>query len=253
MPSMHFNIVSLQRVRAANFIYTFNEIPRKAVIKNARGGMVALMTESKSGRLTLDCKILSTITPLPSSRRVEVFNNTISMDLLHRRLGHSGEGGLRRLLRGDMATGIGQVYGAVSSCDSCQLGKLTRLPHPAVSFSHGTTNALELVVMDLASPVRPGSLEGAFYFLGIMDMFTRFSWVFTLRKKSDAARKILEWKGVAEGQSRTKMVKLRIDNRGEFTSNAFKSSMALLGVQLQTTPPRSPESNGVAERWNRTV
>ena len=29
--------------------------------------------------------------------------------------------------------------------------------------------------------------------------------------------------------------------------------MALLGVQLQTTPPRSPESNGVVERWNRTV
>ena len=29
--------------------------------------------------------------------------------------------------------------------------------------------------------------------------------------------------------------------------------MALMGVQLQTTPPRSLESNGVAERWNRTV
>ena len=29
--------------------------------------------------------------------------------------------------------------------------------------------------------------------------------------------------------------------------------MALLGVQLQTTPPHSPESNGVAERWNRTI
>ena len=49
MPSMHFNIVSLQRLRAANFIYTFNEILGKAVIRNTRGGMVALMTESKSG------------------------------------------------------------------------------------------------------------------------------------------------------------------------------------------------------------
>ena len=58
---------------------------------------------------------------------------------------------------------------------------------------------------------------------------------------------------MAEGQSKTKLLKLRSDNGGEFTSHAFKSSMALLGVQLQTTPPRSPESNGVAERWNRTV
>ena len=121
------------------------------------------------------------------------------MDMLHRRLGHSGEGALRRLLRGDMATGLGQIFGAVSPCDACQLGKLTRLPHPAVPFSHGTTYALELVVMDLAGPVRPSSLGGAVYFLGIMDIFTRFSWVFTLHVKSDGARKIMEWKGVAEG------------------------------------------------------
>ena len=152
-----------------------------------------------------------------------------------------------------MGTGLGQVSGAVSPCDSCQLGKFTRPPHPAVSFIHGTTYALELVMMDPACPVKPSSLGGAFYFLGIMDIFTRFSWVFTLRRKSDAADKIMEWKGVAEGQSKTKLLRLRADNGGEFTSNAFKSSMALLGVQLQTTPPRSPESNGVAERWNRTV
>ena len=68
MPSMHFNIVSLQRLRAAKFIYTFNEIPGKAIIRNAQGGMVALMSESTSGRLTLDCPILSTATPVPSSR-----------------------------------------------------------------------------------------------------------------------------------------------------------------------------------------
>ena len=139
MPSMHFNIISLQRLRAAHFVYIFNEIPGKVVIKNGRGGMVALMTESKCGRMTLDCKILSTNTPLPSSRLVEVFNNSLSMDLLHRRLGHSAEGALRRLLRGDMATGLGLGSGVVSPCDSSQLGKLTRPPHPAVSFTHGTT------------------------------------------------------------------------------------------------------------------
>ena len=84
--------------------------------------------------------------------------------------------------------------------------------------------------MDLAGLVTPSNLGGAFYFLGIMDIFTRFSWVFTLRRKSDAAGKIMEWKGVAEGQCKTKMLKSRIDNGEEFTSNAFKSSMALLGV-----------------------
>ena len=63
----------------------------------------------------------------------------------------------------------------------------------------------------------------------------------------------MEWKAVAEGQSHTKLLTLRTDNGGEITSRAFKSTMALLGDTLQTTPPYSPESNSVAERFNRTV
>ena len=98
--TLPFNIISLQRLRAANFVYIFDEIPGKAVIKNAGGEMVALMTEFQGGRLTLDYKILSAPTPLPSSRHVEVFSNP---------LGHSEEEGLRRHLRGDVATEIGQA------------------------------------------------------------------------------------------------------------------------------------------------
>ena len=253
IPSMRFNIVSLQKLRAAGFVYTFKEVRGKAVIRNEKGGMVALMTESSTGRMTLDCTILSTAATLPSCRQIEVFSNSLSMDLLHRRLGHSGQAALQRLLRANMATGIGQVSGAVTPCDSCQLGKLTRPPHPAVRFDHNTTRSLELVVMDLAGPVRPRSLGGASFFLGLLDVYTRHSWVYPIRKKSDAAQKILEWKGVVENQSQEKLLNLRSDNGGEFTSTAFKHEMALLGVMLQTTPPYSPESNGMQERWNRTV
>ena len=79
------------------------------------------------------------------------------MDLLHRRLGHSGQAALHRLLQGNMATGIGQISGSISPCDPCMLGKLTRPPHPAVRFDHNTSYALELVVMDLAGPVTSAS------------------------------------------------------------------------------------------------
>ena len=107
--------------------------------------------------------------------------------------------------------------------------------------------------MDLAGPIKPSSLGGASYFLGILDVFTRHSWVFTIKKKFDTAAKIMEWKCVAEGQSKTKLLKLRSDNGGEFTSATSTSSMALHGVELQTTPPRSLESNGLEERFNRTL
>ena len=58
---------------------------------------------------------------------------------------------------------------------------------------------------------------------------------------------------MVENQSKQRLLYLRSDNGGEFTSSDFKRKMSLLGVSLQTTPPRSPESNAIAERFNRTV
>lgn len=176
---------------------------------------VALFSQSKEGKLTLDCTISTLLPSPPSTARAKVFVNTLSMDLLHRRLGHSGEASLQRLLQEDMVTGVSKVSGKISPCDSCQLGKITRPTHPAVQFDHSTTRPLQLVVMDLAGPVKPNSLGGASFFLGLMDVFTRHSWVYVIKKKSDAATKIFEWKSVAENQSKQKLLNLRSDNGGE--------------------------------------
>ena len=255
--SMDFNILSLQKLRAAGFIPVYAEVEGKMVIKKRlpRGALeqVALLSETVEGRLTLDSKMLCTHSPLPSIRHAEAFSNSLSMDLLHRRLGHSGQAALHRLLHDDMATGLGQIIGSVSPCDPCSLGKLTRPPHPAVPFDHHTMYALEPVVMDLAGLVKPSSLGGVSYLLGILDVFTRHSWVFTIIKKYEAAAKIRGWKCIVEGQSNTKLLMLRSDNGGEFTLATFQSSMAVKGVELQTTPTRSPESNGLAERFNRCL
>ena len=148
----------MQKLRAASFIPVFNEIPSKVVIKKLlpQGELeqMALMSETKEGRLTLDCKILSSSTQLPSTRLAEVLSNTLSMDLFHRRPRHSGQAALQRLLHDNMATGIRVVFGSsISPCDPCKLGNLTRPPHPAVVFDHNTTYALKLVVIDLAGPV----------------------------------------------------------------------------------------------------
>ena len=120
------------------------------------------------------------------------------MNLLHRRLSHTGEAALHRLLHDNMATGVGQIKGGVSPFDPCKLGNLTWPPLLAVAFSYNTTYALELVAMDLAGPVKPSSLGGASYFLGNLHVCTRFSWVFTTQKKADATAIIMEWKGAAE-------------------------------------------------------
>ena len=99
---MDFNIVSLQKLRAAGFIPVYDKVEGKVVInkKDPTGGhtQVALLSETKQGRLTLDCKILYTTSLMPSVHQAEALVGSLTMNLLHRRLGHSGEATLHRLL-----------------------------------------------------------------------------------------------------------------------------------------------------------
>lgn len=132
------------------------------------------MTETH-GRWTLDATIVAP-DPLPtSSTNSEALAISLTKNLYHKRLAHSGVGSIDRMMREDMVIGMKKLSGKISQCDACQLGKLSRPAHPSVPFGHGTTRPLELVVMDLAGEVTPCSQGGANYFLGIVDVFTRFS------------------------------------------------------------------------------
>ena len=109
------------------------------------------------------------------------------------------------------------------------------------------------MVVDLAGLVPPRNLGGKSFFMGILDVHTRHSWMFMLKHESDAVVKLKEWIAVAKHQCGKKLYRFRSDKGGEFTSNEFKAWLALHGVTQETTLPDSPESNGMAERLNRTL
>ena len=46
---------------------------------------------------------------------------------------------------------------------------------------------------------------------------------------------------------------LRIDNGGQFESKMFKDEAQFLGIELSNTMVRSPQSNGIIERFHRTL
>ena len=50
-----------------------------------------------------------------------------------------------------------------------------------------------------------------------------------------------------------KIKRLRSDRGGEYFSNEFDAFCAEHGIIHESTPPYSPQSNGVAERKNRTL
>ena len=136
---MTFSLLSLQRFIDNNVTRLFNVIPSKAILNkllpDGNQQQIGLMTVHK-GQLTLDYSMAEAA----PSTEAEVYSCQPTMSLLHRRLGHSGQAALQRLLSANMATWVQIVRGTgVEPCDACQLGKLTRPPHPPRPFLHNTT------------------------------------------------------------------------------------------------------------------
>ena len=112
---------------------------------------------------------------------------------------------------------------------------------------------MELVVVDLAGPNTPQTLGGKIYDMIIIDNFSQRVFVKLLAKKSDAGDVLMRWILQVEVETGKKLKRLRSDNGGEFLSEKFTNWLSLRGTQQQTTPSYSPQSNGIAERGNRTI
>ena len=46
---------------------------------------------------------------------------------------------------------------------------------------------------------------------------------------------------------------IHTDCGGEFNSNNFKSKLVKLGITIEVGPANSPQTNGLAERFNQTL
>ena len=62
-----------------------------------------------------------------------------------------------------------------------------------------------------------------------------------------------EWIAVHENEVGGKVKAMRSDNGGEYVDAFLETWLREHGIKHETIPARSPQSNGVAERMNRTL
>lgn len=139
----------------------------------------------------------------------------------------------------------------LDTCEHCVYGKATR-----VSFGKGkhcSKQILDYVHADLWGPENTPSLDGAHYFLSIVDDFSRRVWVYLLKSKGETYSKFVEWKTLVERQTEKKLKALRTDNGLEFLSGEFKLMCQREGIERHLTVKGTPQKNGLAERMNRTL
>ncbi|KAK8942810.1 hypothetical protein KSP39_PZI009563 [Platanthera zijinensis] len=107
--------------------------------------------------------------------------------------------------------------------------------------------------MDLFGPIIVQSLGGKSYTLVVVDDFSRFTWVFFLRKKSDNFKCLIEFLKCIQIEFNTHIALIRSDHGTEFDSLLMQEFCQSEGIRHTFSAPRTPQQNGVAERKNRTL
>nr|GEX02035.1 ribonuclease H-like domain-containing protein [Tanacetum cinerariifolium] len=105
--------------------------------------------------------------------------------LWHQRLSHLNFDYINLLLKKDIVIGLPKLKCVEDQlCSSCELSKAKRssFKSKAVPSSKGKLNLLH---MDLCSPMRVASINGKKYILVIVDDYTRYTWTLFLRSKDE--------------------------------------------------------------------
>ncbi|CAI7790660.1 unnamed protein product [Closterium sp. NIES-53] len=157
---------------------------------------------------------------------------------------------LQQLVKNELVAGI-RVKGEpdeVLGCLTCMQAKFSRYPF---SSSEAMAKApLDEVVMDVVGPLK----LGAEYFLTIVDVYTRMTWVYVLSKKSDMAETVkTDWLPMVERQQDRLVKAICTDRGGEFLNKEFSLWLKKNGIRHSLTMPYSPAMNGIAEQANRTI
>jgi transposase InsO family protein len=74
-----------------------------------------------------------------------------------------------------------------------------------------------------------------------------------LKSKDESLHYFKIYKAEVESQLERKIKRLLSDRGGEYFSNDFSEFCVEHGIIQERTPPYSPQSNGIAERKNRTL
>ncbi|XP_070026237.1 uncharacterized protein [Nicotiana sylvestris] len=122
----------------------------------------------------------------------------------------------------------------------------TRTPFPNCSIK--STNAFDLIYVDVWGPYKTVTFDGYKYFLLVVYDFTRMTWVFVLKLKSDVSVVLPQFIAFLHTQFNKIVKMIRSDNGTEFLNSVCRTVFNNLGILHQTTCAYTLQQNGVVER-----
>ena len=109
---------------------------------------------------------------------------------------------------------------------------------------------LEIVHTDLCGPIDVQSYKGDKYIMFFIDYYSRMMAIMFIKKKSNAFQMFKWYLARVEKEVGKSPKCLRSNREGEFTSMKYEMFYNDRGIKRQTSAPRTPPKNGIAERRN---
>ncbi|MBW0531098.1 hypothetical protein O181_070813 [Austropuccinia psidii MF-1] len=135
-------------------------------------------------------------------------------------------------------------------CEVCQLAKIKNRPHTrALPSSNSVFQPLHIDMLQIS----PATEQGIKYVLVIVDDYSRFNCIHFMSKKDQAQTNIVSYLNELQNKVNVTPAFVHTDRGGEFDSNSFRQVLFKRRISLEQGPPESPQTNGVAERFNQTL
>ena len=125
-------------------------------------------------------------------------------------------------------------------CEGCTFGKQHKETF-LVGKSYRARIPLEIVHSDICGPMQTSSMGGCNYFLIFIDDYSRKTWVYFLKHKSDAFSCFQQFKALVENQSGQCIKILRTNRGGEYVSNEFLDFCKTHGMHKQLNARYTPQ------------
>ncbi|KNZ57666.1 hypothetical protein VP01_2104g6 [Puccinia sorghi] len=166
-----------------------------------------------------------------------------SAEFLHKSLGHVSYHRIRKKL--------GIPLKIIKNCESCAVSKITKASFKSVHKP--ASRPFEELHMDIIGPIWPSSYQGHRYILTIVDSCTRFCAAIPIKLKSEVADTVSYLIDVEAKRFGYYPTTLHSDRGSEFLNSILNDYCVAHLIKQRTSDAYTPQQNGLAERFNRTI
>lgn len=135
------------------------------------------------------------------------------------------------------------------ACEICHKAKQNRESFPL--SSHKSVALFEFVHADVWDPYSVESHDGYKYFLTLVDDFSRVTWIFLMKSKSEVGDLLAYFCTLVKIQFKSMIKIFRSGNGTKFVNTFVNNMFRKKGILHQTSCVETPQQNGIAERKHR--